>query len=355
MPVKCRRRVRVRNTTLLNQKVEVAVALETYRKKRKFDVTLRAARAQGGAAAATAMSFKSTPRRRLHYDLRLELDGVMKSWAVTRGPSLDPNEKRLAVHVEDHPIEYNTFEGTIPEGEYGGGTVMIWDRGTWAPDGDPHKGYAKGHLVFDLDGEKLHGRWHLVRMRGAPRRPPRQLAADQRQGRSSARRARQRHSGRGAASVGDRPLDRGDRRRQGQEAGLALQSRERRPAAETEARQTQAARASNRRSRRSARECARAGARTRKAKTAKAATKAQRRSPRQNAHARTKSAATKSNARAARYRAKAKPRARLPAFVPLEPRHAATTARRAGRIGCTRSSSTATASRRGSTTAMCSC
>ena len=105
--------------------------------------------------------------RRLHYDLRLELDGVMKSWAVTRGPSLDPGEKRLAVHVEDHPIEYNTFEGTIPQGEYGGGTVMIWDRGTWTPEGDPHKGYAKGHLIFDLDGEKLHGRWHLVRMRRA--------------------------------------------------------------------------------------------------------------------------------------------------------------------------------------------
>ena len=89
----------------------------------------------------------------------------MKSWAVTRGPSLDPDEKRLAVHVEDHPIEYNVFEGTIPKGEYGGGTVMIWDRGRWIPDGDPHKGYAKGHLEFVLKGEKLHGRWHLVRMR----------------------------------------------------------------------------------------------------------------------------------------------------------------------------------------------
>ena len=104
--------------------------------------------------------------RRLHYDLRLELDGVMKSWAVTRGPSLVPGEKRLAVHVEDHPIEYNTFEGTIPQGEYGGGTVMIWDRGRWQPDGDPHKGYRKGHLDFTLEGEKLHGRWHLVRMHG---------------------------------------------------------------------------------------------------------------------------------------------------------------------------------------------
>ena len=104
--------------------------------------------------------------RRLHYDLRLELDGVMKSWAVTRGPSLVPDEKRLAIHVEDHPIEYNAFEGTIPQGEYGGGTVMVWDRGRWYPEGDPHAGYKKGHLAFTLDGEKLHGRWHLVRMHG---------------------------------------------------------------------------------------------------------------------------------------------------------------------------------------------
>ena len=90
----------------------------------------------------------------------------MKSWAVTRGPSLVPGEKRLAVQVEDHPIEYNTFEGTIPQGEYGGGTVMIWDRGRWHPEGDPHAGFKKGHLDFTLEGEKLHGRWHLVRMRG---------------------------------------------------------------------------------------------------------------------------------------------------------------------------------------------
>src|SRR5947209_8110437 len=92
----------------------------------------------------------------------------MKSWAVTRGPSLVPGEKRLAVQVEDHPIDYNTFEGTIPEGEYGGGTVMIWDRGRWHPEGDPHKGLQKGHLDFALEGEKLKGRWHLVRMRQRP-------------------------------------------------------------------------------------------------------------------------------------------------------------------------------------------
>ncbi len=140
------------------------MALETYRKKRKFGVTPEP-RGRKGASGGYRYVIQKHAARRLHYDLRLELDGVMKSWAVTRGPSLDPNEKRLAVHVEDHPIEYNAFEGTIPEGEYGGGTVMIWDRGNWTPEGDPHKGYAKGHLVFDLDGEKLHGRWHLVRMR----------------------------------------------------------------------------------------------------------------------------------------------------------------------------------------------
>ena len=107
--------------------------------------------------------------RRLHYDFRLEMDGVLKSWAVTRGPSLVPGEKRLAVHVEDHPLEYGGFEGTIPKGEYGGGTVILWDRGRWTPLGDAHKGYAKGHLDFELHGEKLGGRWHLVRMAGKPR------------------------------------------------------------------------------------------------------------------------------------------------------------------------------------------
>jgi bifunctional non-homologous end joining protein LigD len=144
------------------------VALETYRKKRQFGVTPEP-RGRKAARGGHCYVIQKHAARRLHYDLRLELDGVMKSWAVTRGPSVDPNEKRLAVHVEDHPVEYNTFEGTIPEGEYGGGTVMIWDRGRWLPEGDPHKGYAKGHLVFDLAGEKLHGRWHLVRMRSRER------------------------------------------------------------------------------------------------------------------------------------------------------------------------------------------
>ncbi len=141
------------------------MGLQVYRKKRKFGVTSeprgRAARGKG-----TRFVIQKHAARRLHYDLRLELDGVMKSWAVTRGPSLVPGEKRLAIEVEDHPIEYNRFEGTIPEGEYGGGTVLIWDRGHWRPDGDPHEGLRKGRLDFTLEGEKLEGRWHLVRMRG---------------------------------------------------------------------------------------------------------------------------------------------------------------------------------------------
>lgn len=141
--------------------------LTTYHGKRRFDVT---AEPKGAVARKKGHAFviQKHDATRLHYDLRLELDGVMKSWAVTRGPSLDPSEKRLAVQVEDHPIEYNKFEGTIPKGEYGGGTVMVWDRGTWSPEIDAHKGLKKGHLSFTLDGEKLQGGWHLVRMHRRP-------------------------------------------------------------------------------------------------------------------------------------------------------------------------------------------
>jgi bifunctional non-homologous end joining protein LigD len=140
------------------------MGLQTYHKKRRFDVTPEP-RGHMARGKGTRFVIQKHAARRLHYDLRLELDGVMKSWAVTRGPSLIPGEKRLAVEVEDHPIEYNSFEGTIPQGEYGGGTVMIWDRGHWYPEGDPHKGLQKGHLDFTLAGDKLRGRWHLVRMR----------------------------------------------------------------------------------------------------------------------------------------------------------------------------------------------
>jgi bifunctional non-homologous end joining protein LigD len=143
------------------------VGLQVYHKKRKFNVTPEP-RGRQARSKGNQFVIQKHAATRLHYDLRLELDGVMKSWAVTRGPSLVPGEKRLAVHVEDHPIEYNTFEGTIPQGEYGGGTVLIWDRGHWYPEGDPHRGLAKGSLDFTLEGEKLHGRWHMVRMRGRP-------------------------------------------------------------------------------------------------------------------------------------------------------------------------------------------
>ena len=142
--------------------------LAAYRAKRDFERTAepkgRSARSRGDAFVV-----QKHDATRLHYDLRLELDGVMKSWAVAKGPSLVSGEKRLAIHVEDHPIDYNTFEGTIPAGEYGGGTVLVWDRGRWIPNEDPRKGYAKGHLDFRLEGEKLHGSFHLVRMKKRPR------------------------------------------------------------------------------------------------------------------------------------------------------------------------------------------
>jgi bifunctional non-homologous end joining protein LigD len=103
--------------------------------------------------------------RRTHFDFRLEHDGVLKSWAVTKGPSLDPSQKRLAVRTEDHPLEYGGFEGVIPKGEYGAGPVMIWDRGTWEPIGDPDEGLKKGDLKFRLHGKRLKGDWVLVRMK----------------------------------------------------------------------------------------------------------------------------------------------------------------------------------------------
>jgi len=106
---------------------------------------------------------------RLHYDFRLELDGVLLSWAVPKGPSLDPRDKRLAMQVEDHALEYCSFEGRIGAGDYGGGAVMVWDYGTWEPRGDAREDYARGRLTFTLHGEKLRGKWHLVRAAPDPR------------------------------------------------------------------------------------------------------------------------------------------------------------------------------------------
>jgi bifunctional non-homologous end joining protein LigD len=154
------------------------MALEEYRRKRDFRKTPEpAGAATAGKQTGHGLSFviQKHAARRLHYDFRLELDGVLKSWAVPKGPSLDPGEKRLAVHVEDHPLDYGKFEGVIPEGEYGGGTVLLWDRGTWTPiDPDPEAAYRKGSLKFALDGEKLHGRWALVRMGGKAARERRE-------------------------------------------------------------------------------------------------------------------------------------------------------------------------------------
>lgn len=144
------------------------MGLETYQSMRDFKATPEPKGRAGKSKGVAAFVIHKHAARRLHYDLRLEMDGVLKSWAVTRGPSLVPGEKRLSVHVENHPMDYGDFEGTIPAGQYGAGTVIVWDRGTWTPVFDAHKGYAKGHLEFELQGEKLTGRWHLIRMRGKP-------------------------------------------------------------------------------------------------------------------------------------------------------------------------------------------
>jgi bifunctional non-homologous end joining protein LigD len=144
----------------------MADKLARYRAMRDFSRTAEPA----GAEATTPSRrlryvIQKHAATRLHYDLRLELDGVFKSWAVTRGPSLDPHERRLAVEVEDHPLDYGDFEGTIPKGQYGGGTVMLWDRGYWEPEGDPHAMLKSGDLKFRLDGERLKGSFVLVRMK----------------------------------------------------------------------------------------------------------------------------------------------------------------------------------------------
>jgi bifunctional non-homologous end joining protein LigD len=159
-----------------------ASALGEYRSKRDFAKTTEPRGSHHAAGRSLAYVIQKHAASTLHFDLRLELEGVMKSWAVPRGPSLDPSVKRLAVEVEDHPIEYNAFEGSIPEGEYGGGTVMIWDRGTYRYDGDDPdpmeglgQGYAKGELKIALQGKRLKGSWVLVRTRGRQGKRPQWL------------------------------------------------------------------------------------------------------------------------------------------------------------------------------------
>ncbi|GAB0060134.1 hypothetical protein IBA8401_11590 [Pseudomonas syringae] len=143
-----------------------------YTRKRNFAITSEPAESKRkrkgkGKSQPGALGFviQKHDARNLHYDFRLELEGTLKSWAVPKGPSLDPTQKRLAVHVEDHPLDYAGFEGSIPQGQYGGGDVIVWDRGVWQPHGDPQKTYAEGKLKFTLVGEKLSGDWALVRTR----------------------------------------------------------------------------------------------------------------------------------------------------------------------------------------------
>lgn len=140
--------------------------LSTYKKKRDFKKTPEpSGKVKKTGSKKLSYLIQKHAASHLHYDFRLELDGVLKSWAVTKGPNLDPSVKRLAVEVEDHPLEYGKFEGTIPKGQYGGGTVMLWDTGWWEPLDDAQKELKKGKLTFKLHGKRLQGEWALVRMR----------------------------------------------------------------------------------------------------------------------------------------------------------------------------------------------
>ena len=140
------------------------MALTEYKRKRDFNKTPEPSPEKAVSGRGFSYLVQKHDATRLHYDLRLELDGVLLSWAVTKGPSLNPGDKRLAVRTEDHPLSYGKFEGTIPKGQYGGGTVMLWDKGSWEPTQEPHTGLKKGHLAFNLHGERLKDAWNLVRM-----------------------------------------------------------------------------------------------------------------------------------------------------------------------------------------------
>jgi bifunctional non-homologous end joining protein LigD len=141
------------------------MGLQTYGDKRDFRITPEPPPEKHPRKSGHSFCVQKHDATRLHYDFRLELDGVLLSWAVTKGPSIDPADKRLAVRTEDHPLAYGKFEGIIPQGQYGGGTVMLWDEGSWKPHGDPHEGLKKGHLSFELRGQRMQGNWALIRMR----------------------------------------------------------------------------------------------------------------------------------------------------------------------------------------------
>src|SRR5690606_14156480 len=150
-----------------NRKTKENEALRDYHRKRDFNKTAEprgdAGRERSGRRVGAQFVIQKHWARRLHYDFRLELDGTLKSWAVPKGPSLDPSVKRMAIQVEDHPLAYGEFEGTIPKGEYGAGKVIVWDRGSWEAEGDAAQAYAEGKLKFRLNGHKLQGRWALIR------------------------------------------------------------------------------------------------------------------------------------------------------------------------------------------------
>lgn len=148
-------------------------SLDAYRAMRDFGATPEPDGDPDGADVdapdGDAFVIQKHAARRLHYDLRLELDGVLLSWAVPRGPSLDPAVRRLAMRTEDHPLAYADFEGVIPKGQYGGGAVIVWDRGTWAPRDEPRAALARGRLTFTLHGDKVRGQWTLLRTRAGDR------------------------------------------------------------------------------------------------------------------------------------------------------------------------------------------
>lgn len=149
------------------KEVKDAKEIKEYKKKRNFKKTFepKPVRHKKSKSKDIPLMFviQEHHASHLHYDFRLEMDGVLKSWAIPKGPSTDPKVKRLAVEVEDHPLSYATFEGVIPEHQYGAGEVYIWDTGTWKPKGSPQEGFKKGHLEFSLKGQRLHGNWILIK------------------------------------------------------------------------------------------------------------------------------------------------------------------------------------------------